>query len=473
MTSQKKTASNRANSKCEHRAFGGIPARTRYNAVTHGMRSAALLLPGENGLELDAERETWVNRLQPRDPAELELVLDYVKARWFHGRAERSLFQCLKADIEQAAAREAESVAGDICGLFSDAQGGHHSLYALSTAACGGPTTSKPTGDTTNDPNEPSILVNRLESSERGCLALTEYWKMLRTRLENGWAWQPQDRLKAIRMLGRQPLAILEDQRILLIYSGCFALHPAGMTEPLDDLKCELSTPETDPFLDRVRKRWPLVLETWDTPRAKEILFDLVDRNIERLAAKVEVFRSVFADGAASLDGRSSKDSSTEADRLKRYEHASDRRAKKCLEAFYKFRREMGGEEEDGELRAEDGGRRAEDGGMGRRAEGGGRRRRGPDRKRRRIWPESGVVGAVSTAPEKNLTSEANGGLAAPEAAELKEVAACEEMIKRGLAELHDLGVGACGTPVAGNGKGLAAIAAAINARGPLLRPIS
>ena len=45
-------------------------------------------------------------------------------------------------------------------------------------------------------------------------------------------------------MLGRQPLDILEDQRILLIYIGCFALHPAGKTEPLDDLKCELSTPE-------------------------------------------------------------------------------------------------------------------------------------------------------------------------------------------------------------------------------------
>ena len=151
------------------------------------MRSAALLLPGENGLELDALRETWVNRLKPRDPAELELVLDYVNAVWLHRRADRSLFQYLKADIEQAAAREAESVAGDICGLFSDAQGGHHSLYAISTAACGGPTTSKPIGDTTKtDPNEPSILVNRLESSEKGCLALTEYWKMLRSRLEQG-----------------------------------------------------------------------------------------------------------------------------------------------------------------------------------------------------------------------------------------------------------------------------------------------
>ena len=89
------------------------------------------------------------------------------------------------------------------------------------------------------------------------------------------------------------------------------------------------------------------------------------------------------------------------------------------------------------------------------------------------LRPESGVVEAVSTAPEKNLTSEANGGLAASEAGDLKEVAASEEIIKRGLAALHDLGIGTFGTPVAGSGKGLAAIAAAINAGGPLLRPIS
>jgi hypothetical protein len=82
---------------------------------------------------------------------------------------------------------------------------------------------------------------------------------------------------------------------------------------------------------------------------------------------------------------------------------------------------------------------------------------------------ESGVVEVAPSGPEKNLTSEANGGLAASEAGELEEVAACEELIKKGLADLHNLGIGT----VAGSGKGLAAIAAAINAGGPLLRPIS
>jgi hypothetical protein len=448
------------------------------------MRARTLLLPGEDELALEALRETWINKLVPRDPAEAELAFEYVNARWLHLRADRALFRYLKADIEQAAGREEESVASDIRGLFSDARG-HHGLYAISTGACGGPTTSYPTGDTTKkDPNEPSTLVNRLESSEKGCLALTSYWKILRTRLEDGLEWQAQDRLKAIRMLGRQPLDVLEDQRVLLIYIGSFALHPAGRTDPLEDLKCEMSTPEVEPFLKRVRTRWPLILDASDTAKAKQTLFDLVDRSIERLEAKVEVYRSLFADGTASRAGRPASDGSMEADRLKRYELASDRRAKRCLEAFWKLRRET--EEEDGELRTEGGGRRAEDGELsgedgGRRTEGGGE---GPEMENAaELKPElvvsaveSGVVEGASSLPEKNLTTEANGAVTASEAAELAEVAALSQVLSRAselIPGLHKLRVGTSETPAGGGAKGWPAIEAAINAGGPLLRPNS
>jgi hypothetical protein len=472
MTSKAKIAANRRNSKLSTGPSEEARERTRLNAVTHGLRSQELLLLGENGLELDALRETWMNRLNPRDPAEDDLVLDYVNAVWLRRRADRALLHYLKADVEQAANREAESVAGDIRGLFSDAQGGHHCLYATSTATCGGPTTSKPTGDTTKDPNEPSILVKRLESSEKGCLAMIEHWNMLRSRLEQGLEWQPQDRLKGIRMLGRQPLEVVEDQRVMLIQIGSFALHPAGRTDPLDDLKCELGALELEPFLERARTRWPLILDSSDTPKAKQTLFDLVDRNIERLEARVEVYRGLSAEGAASSTGRAGSGASIEADRLKRYTLASDRRAQRCLDAFYKFRREMGGEEEDGGRRAEDGGTTEEDG--GRRAEDGGERGRAENGTGFDV--ESGVGSGESKLENQNLTSEANVAVSASEASELKEVAELSEVIEQvdaQLSALRALGIGPIGTAAAGGGKGWAAIAAAINAGGPLMRPIS
>ena len=268
-----------------------------------GCARAPYSYQGRTSARFDALRETWVNRLKPRDPAEDELVSDYVNAVWLHRRADRALFHYLKAGIEQAAGREEENVAGDIRALFADAQG-HHSLYAIFTAAFDGPTTSHPSGDTTKGPDHPSTVVNRLESSETGCLALTGYWKTLKDRVEQGLEWQPQDRLKCIRMLGWQPLDVLEDQRILLVYIASFGLQPAGKRDPFGDFKCEMGTPELEPFLERVRTRWPLILDASDTPKCKQTLLDLVDRNIERLEAKVEVYRGLSAEGTAGRNGR-------------------------------------------------------------------------------------------------------------------------------------------------------------------------
>jgi hypothetical protein len=377
MTSQKKIAANRANSKRSTGPSEEARGWTRLNSVTHGMRALTLLLPGEDERELDALRETWGNKLEPRDPAEAELVTDVVNSFWLHRRADRAVFEYLNARIEEANLREKQSVAADIRRLFSDARG-PHSQYALSSNACGGPSTSWPTEGREN-PDEPSVLVERLESSETGCLAMTEHWRTLRNRLEEGLEWQAPDRLKGIRMLGRQPNEANEDQQVWIIYSASFALHPAGKDHAFEDLKAEMGKVDLDAYVDRVQSRWPLILDASDTPKAKQALFDLVDRNLARLEEKIEGYRSLSAELAASRSRRLASDGSPEADRLKRYEHASHRRAQKSLDAFFKFRRET--EAEGGAGRAEDGGRREEDGGLrvedgGRRAEEMGARRR-------------------------------------------------------------------------------------------------
>jgi hypothetical protein len=425
------------------------------------MRALTLLLPGEDARELDALRETWVNKLEPRDPAEGELVTDVVNSFWLHRRADRAVFEYLNGRIEEAKLREKQSVAADIRRLFSDARG-PHSQYALSSNACGGPSTSWPTEGREN-PDEPSVLVERLESSETGCLAMTEHWRTLRNRVEHGLEWQPPDRLKGIRMLGRQPNEANEDQQVWIIYSASFALHPAGKDHAFEDLKADMGKVDLDAYVDRVQSRWPLILDASDTPKAKQALFDLVDRNIERLEAKVEVYRSRAAELAASRSRRLASDGSPEADGLKRYEHASHRRAQRSLDAFFKFRRET--ETEDGGGTEEDGGRRAEGGGNGGEAEivGG-------------LDVLSGVTEVESSVENTNLPSEANGGSNESEAAGHKEVAALSGVLGRAsvlLSEIRAGGIGTLGTPVGGGGKGVAAIEDMISSVGPLLRPIS
>ena len=357
MTSRAKISSNRKNAKSSTGPSEKSRAWTRYNAVTHGLRSSDIAVAG------GGSSSSLMHCEKPGSTSSSLAIL--LKTSWSPTSSMRSgciagpiehCFEHLKARIEEAGAREEQGVAGDVRRLFSDVRG-PHSMYCTSSACCGGPYTSSPTGNNEN-PDEPSMLVARLESSEKGCLALIGHWQMLRDRLERGLEWQPQDRLKGIRMLGRQPIEVVEDERVLRIYIASFGLHPVGKKHPLEDLKCEMETPDLDAFLDRAQSRWPLILDASDTPKAKQALFDQVDESLKRLEAKVLVYRGLAAELAASRARRLAGDGSPEGERLKRYELANERRTKRCLDAFYKHRREMGG------------------GGGGRRAEGGGRRRR-------------------------------------------------------------------------------------------------
>src|SRR6185437_13170174 len=75
-----------------------------------------------------------------------------------------------------------------------------------------------------DDPDDPARLLNRLESSALGCAWLLDAWGDLRAVLEKGYIFQPPDRFQAIRLLGRQPLDVWEDDRVMLIYAASSAM---------------------------------------------------------------------------------------------------------------------------------------------------------------------------------------------------------------------------------------------------------
>jgi hypothetical protein len=187
-------------------------------------------------------------------------------------------------------------------------------------------------------------------------------------------------------------------------------------------------------------------------------MFDLVDRNLERLEAKIQVYQQVAAGHAGSNAGRLGSDPSPEGDRLTRYEQANQRRVHRCLEALWKYRRETGDS-------TEDAGRWAEDEGEGFEAENAAD-----------SAVKSGMGGVESSPQNKNFAPEANGGSGATEAEELAQVAASVGEINQALkmySAMRDLGIGTFGTPVAGGGTGRSAIADMIFSKGPLLPPIS
>ncbi len=189
------------------------------------------------------------------------------------------------------ATREDVEVAGLIKRLFWDHRG-PHAMYALSSVATGGPPSSW-TGDV-NDPNDPLVVLKWLEASAKGCLALLREWHKLLERIEQGLGWQSHDRLKAIRMLGRQPTDAAEDKRIVQIYVGAFAIKPSIKRKAYDDLKAEMATLDFKAFVNRVRDRWPMVVDASEMTKAREMrgrgsedeskLGRLVDGGLEELA---------------------------------------------------------------------------------------------------------------------------------------------------------------------------------------------
>jgi hypothetical protein len=156
-------------------------------------------------------------------------------------------------------------------------------------------------------------------------------------------------------VLGKQPVDIALDQRIVQIYVGSYAVNPNVRIKSFGDLKSEMATLDFKRFLQRVRTRWPRVLNAGDLNTARQTLLDLVTRNIERLEAKLEAHLQHAEDYAASVAASLGVDNTPEGERLQRYEMASDRRLYRSLNGLWKCCRETKERAEDGRLRAEDG----------------------------------------------------------------------------------------------------------------------
>ena len=103
--------------------------------------------------------------------------------------------------------------------------------------------------------------------------------------------------------------------------------------------------------MKRIQSRWPQELFTNDIEKAKAMLLDLVERNVERLEAKLEVHTDREGEYLLRRAARQGFDDSPRGERLRRYEMACDRRFYRSLAAFWKHRREMERAQEGEELR--------------------------------------------------------------------------------------------------------------------------
>jgi hypothetical protein len=88
MSSKRKIDSARANGAKSHGPITeqGLK-KSSMNALKHGLTARTVVFSNENQDEYDAMLNSYIQHLQPADPAEMDLVVDMVNAKWQQRRA--------------------------------------------------------------------------------------------------------------------------------------------------------------------------------------------------------------------------------------------------------------------------------------------------------------------------------------------------------------------------------------------------
>ena len=298
---------------------------SRFNALTHGLTATKVeILAGEEAVKYQERLAAWRADLQPRNPVELHWVDDAVWISWLRDRAFRAetarlMTNINNGSIEKQQREEEDALAlGQI--LFADNRG---PTYLFPTprklgvfgSELGGPRTSTAVPD---DPNTPQRVVLRLSFTIAGCKWLIGEWMNLTELLDQGLCWQSPDRFKAIRLLGRQPLDVADDMRLVQIFAACHALNPEG-DDAFADLWPELVSPEANRMRERLIGRKIDHFLPPSKQAAAKVLYQIVGREVHKLEQKLADLERRAQVNAALEQDALAFDESSAGDRLRRY----------------------------------------------------------------------------------------------------------------------------------------------------------
>ena len=158
----------------------------------------------------------------------------------------------------------------------------------------------------------------------------------MKKALDRGQSWLSSDKLKAVRLLGKQPLDAIDDENVAMVFLASFALKP-DRGKGYWEISMELIDDDTDRFRKSAATRQLQLLMPADVVSARDALRALIDRATEPLTAKAEAFRERARIKAALAADILAFDPSVEAERLRRHELASGRAMARSLDTLLKL----------------------------------------------------------------------------------------------------------------------------------------
>ena len=252
-------------------------ARSSMNARKHGLYAERDRLVREESMHYEDRLRRWSATTDAQNDLEEFLVNEQVSLSFEIEHTRSARIEARETRIENA---EADALA-----RVRDL-GSRLYLHPLGPAELyGHQTQGRKTRTSSNaeavDPNDPAKIVDEIARTAVGCRWLLDELYSLRDNLEPDKFWTGGDRLKAVRLLGRQTTHAADDRRVADILAASNALHRTGKT--FDCLRSDMGTDAHENFVKELRTKWTDLVRPEEKDKAPQILIYLVDTHIEQI----------------------------------------------------------------------------------------------------------------------------------------------------------------------------------------------
>jgi hypothetical protein len=194
-------------------------------------------------------------------------------------------------------------------------------------------------GKEEDDPDRPAELVLSLQLTLLGCEWMLGEWAKLKAIIDQGQPWLSSDKLKAVRLLGKQPFDAIDDRDTAMVFMASFVLKP-DKESWLWEISTELSNNDKKRFRNSTAVRELDSLKPEDAAKAREALRGIIDRATERSTKKAEAHQERARAMAAAAPDLLAFDDSPDGERLRRFDLASRRGLARSLAELRRHRRE-------------------------------------------------------------------------------------------------------------------------------------
>ncbi len=297
-------------------------ARSRMNAIKHGMTARIPVLPGEDPETYRQTVDGIVDSLSPRNALELALAEQAATCLWKIERAERVEATRAAATIRAAAAKEEAHQREELHALgrwllantVRTKREAAEDLLAFLPEDRQAPFRA--------GRGEPLAILLRVEATTEGCSWLLERWDRLRGRLEQEGGWDIEEMIEAAQLRGERPLYTETAEWECLVQERHTADNPALVEEGRRQLVDQLTEGLSG-----------------DRAGTSAALRRLVEEETARLEELEAACREREAVNRRELADRLAVDTTAEGAQVQRYQLDCDRKLHRAVNTLVKLRR--------------------------------------------------------------------------------------------------------------------------------------